>query len=118
MMSLEILNRFEEQERFLKKLYAIFKSEDSRQWWLTLTIHFNVDAEKSRQRCIENEIYASKMPPTGIIKAIIGLFNLAVDFPKVPFIDNTVTRICLRTNTELDPHVSNTLSVSICVNCA
>src|ERR1700738_2588772 len=109
-MSLEILNRFEERERFPKKLYAIFKSEDSRQWWLTLTIHVNVDAEKSHQHCIENEIYATKKPLRRI-KAITGLFNLAVDFPKVPFIDNTMTRIRLRTNTELRLHVSNTLSV-------
>jgi hypothetical protein len=109
--SLEILNRFEERERLPKKLHAIFRREDhGRQWWLTLTIHINVDAENFSQHCIENEIYATKKPSRRI-KAITGLFNLAVDFSRVPYIDNTVTRIRLRTNLKSQPYVTNTFFV-------
>ena len=104
-MSLTLLSRFEERESSPKRRYAIFKAEDGRRWCVTLTIHFNRDAEHTGQHCIENAIYSTKKPPNRK-NALTKLFQQAVDFSKIPFFDDTITRVLLRTN------VGNKISIS------
>src|SRR5437667_11896618 len=94
---LQLLDQFEEWNRSPKKLHAKYIRSDGHQWWLALTLHFNKEAEKQGTTCVENQIYAVK----GISKrrqAITELFRHAVDFSKVPFLDNTITRVRLQTN--------------------
>ena len=96
-MSLTLQSRFEERESSPKRRYAIFKAKDGQQWWLTLTIHFNQEAEHMGRQCVENAIYATKKPPNRK-NALTKLFQQALDFSKIPFLDNTITRVLLRTN--------------------
>ena len=96
---LQPLNQFEEWNRSPKKLWAKYMHADGRQWWLTLTLVFNKEAERQGTPCVENQIYALK----GISarqEAITALFKHAVDFSKIPYLDNTITRVRLLTNVQ------------------
>jgi hypothetical protein len=112
-MSLCLLNRFEERERSPKKHYAIYE-RDGRRWWLTLTIHINREAERTGEQCIENEIFAIKKPSKRK-SALTTLFQLAIDFSKVPYMDNTITRVRLQTSVKNDLHSSNEVPISAAI---
>lgn len=104
-MSLRLLRRFEEGEALPKRQFAIFKGEGGRQWWLTLTIYLNQEAKNKSQPCLEDLIYEIK-GPSRRKEALLKLFEHAIDFTKLPFLDNTVTCVILRT------HVSNQEPIS------
>src|SRR5205809_269334 len=94
-MSLRMMSRYEDEEGRPKKCYALYKNGDH-QWWVTLTLQTNLEAKAAGQPCIENEIFSTKKP-SNRKKALTGLFR-HVNFLKVHYIDDTITRIHLHTN--------------------
>jgi serine/threonine protein kinase len=92
-MTLHLFNQFEGRERRPMKRPGYYSHGDGCRWWLTLSINVNLDAEADGNRCVENKIYAS---PTRR-KAFVKLFQHAIDFSQVPYINNTITRIRLQT---------------------
>lgn len=94
---LRILDKFEEWNRLPKTLSAKYITDDDHQWWLTLVLHFNKEAEKQGVQCIENQIYATKGFESRR-QMVMGLFKYAVEFSRIPFLDDTVTRVRLQTN--------------------
>jgi serine/threonine protein kinase len=109
---LHILDKFEEWNRLPKTLSAKYIAGDGHQWWLTLVLHFNKEAEKQGVECVENQIYATKGLKSRR-QTVMGLFKHAVEFSRIPFHDNTVTRVRLQTNVHgLTSQASATLSAS------
>lgn len=96
---LQLLNQFEERNKSPKKLWGKYIHADGRQWWLTLTLAFNKEAEGQGISCVENQIYALKGISTRK-EAMIALFEHAIDFSQIPFLDNTITRVRLLTNVQ------------------
>lgn len=93
------------------KRYAIYDDRGGRQWWLTLTIHMNTEAENAGIACIENAIFAMKRRPDRM-KALTNLFKRVVDFSQIPYVDDSITRIQLWTKFE-DRHIpSNSVHIT------
>ena len=98
-MSLRLLKSFEERESLPMKRYAIFDDRHGRQWWVTLTIRINREAENAGQQCIENSIFAEKSHIRRMEK-LTKLFQRVVDFSQISYLDDTITRVLLRTTVE------------------
>lgn len=103
-MSLCLLDQYEEDEDLPKRRYAVYNGEHGDRWFLTMTVHINDNAKTSGQHCIKNVIFTTKKP-LNRMRALTQLFIHAVDFSKIPYVDDTITRIRLRTKvgTEIDP---------------
>lgn len=89
------MSRYDDEEEQPKKRYGIYKKSDQ-QWWVTLTIIPNREAKAIGRQCIENVICETKKRSKRM-NMLTDLFQNVVNFSNIPYIDNTITRICLRT---------------------
>ena len=77
-----------------------------------MTLHINGKAEEAKQRCIENAIFAIKKR-SDRRKVFRDLFRRVVDFSQIPYVDDSITRIILRTRVEDRHRPSNTMHVPV-----
>jgi len=89
------VSHLEERESKPKRLYATVEGDDGGQRQVTLTIFLNTEAQKRGLPCVENHVYA--LTPRKRRDFLQGLFLSVLDFSKLPLIDNTVTRVVIRT---------------------
>jgi serine/threonine protein kinase len=89
---------FEERESKPKRLRAIVEADDGSRRTITMTIFMNSEAEQYARPCVENRIYALKTTRRRK-QALRDLFVMTLDFSKLPLLDDTVTRVLLRTRT-------------------
>ena len=82
------------ENKTLKKLPAKYTTEDH-QWCPSLALEYSRDAAKRSVQCIENYIYNIK-DVENRTEALAGLFKHAVDFSLIRCLDNTVTRVLLK----------------------
>jgi len=71
------------------KRFAVYEKKDGRRWRLTLTIGIKHQAEKSGEKCIENEIYNLKKLSQRK-NAVTELFQRVIDFSSILFVDDTI----------------------------
>ena len=76
------------------KYLAFYHHPDGRRWWLTMCLNRN--RTQKDFDCIEHRVM-SVHPRTKRQAALYTLFQFVVDFEKIPYLDNTITRITIQT---------------------
>ena len=95
------VSHLEERESKPKRLYATVEGDDDGRRQVTLTIFMNSEAQSRGLPCVENHIYA--LAPRKRGDFLQGLFLSLLDFSKLPLIDDSVTRVVIRTRIGDEP---------------